>query len=110
MPRLLKETKLTGHQADCEARTGGQTPEKDCIMNSPTCGLRIASVVFGLVCLAQLLRIIARFQLLVGGFYIHRWISAVVAVVAGMLCVWLWMLASKADQPKPDAAPAKPAA
>jgi hypothetical protein len=57
-----------------------------------------------------LLRIILRFQILVGTHYIHRWHSAVVVVVAGLLCVWLWMLASKADQPKPDAAPAKPAA
>ena len=31
-------------------------------------------------------------------------------VITGLLCVWLWMLASKTDQPKADAAPAKPAA
>ena len=85
-------------------------PQRDCIMNSPTCGLRVASVVFGLMCLGQLIRIIALLQIHVGGFYVHRWISAVAVVVTGLLCVWLWMLASKADQPKPDAAPAKPAA
>jgi uncharacterized membrane protein len=79
-------------------------------MNSPTCGLRVASVVFGLICLGQLLRIITRLQVHVGEFFIHRWISAVVVVVTGLLCVWLWMLTSKTDQPKPDAAPAKPAA
>jgi len=79
-------------------------------MNSPTCGLRVASVVFGLICLGHLLRIIARLQVNLGGFYVHRWTSAVAVVVAGLLCVWLWMLASKADQPKPDAVPAKPAA
>ena len=88
----------------------GNPPKKDCIMNSPTCGLRVASVVFGLICLGQLLRIILRLQVFVGSHYIHRWHSAVVVVVAGLLCVWLWMLASKAAQPKPDAAPAKPAA
>jgi hypothetical protein len=110
MPRFVKETKLTGHQADREARAGGQTPEKDSIMNSPTCGLRVASVVFGLICLGQLLRIILRIQLLVGTCYVHRWHSAVVVVITGLLCVWLWMLAAKTDQPKPDAAPAKPAA
>jgi len=88
----------------------GKPPKKDCIMNSPTCGLRVASVVFGLLCLGQLLRIILRFQILVGHHYVHRWHSAVVVVVAGLLSVWLWMLASKTDQPKPDAASAKPAA
>ena len=79
-------------------------------MNSPTCGLRVASVVFGLICLGHLLRIIARLQVNLGGFYVHRWTSAVAVVVAGLLCVWLWMLATKTAQPKPDAAPAKPAA
>ena len=52
----------------------------------------------------------ALFQILVGHHYVHRWHSAVVVVVAGLLSVWLWMLASKTDQPKPDAASAKPAA
>ena len=79
-------------------------------MNSPICGLRLASMVFGLMCLAHLLRIITRFHIQLGGFYIHRWTSAVVVVITGLLCVWLWMLASKAEQPKPDAAQAKPAA
>ena len=79
-------------------------------MNSPTCGLRVASVVFGLMCLGQLLRIILRFQLLVGHHYVHRWHSAVAVIITGLLCVWLWMLASKTDQPKTDAAPVKPAA
>jgi hypothetical protein len=107
---LVKETVLIGSQAKRAARPGGQTPEKDCIMNSPTCGLRVASVVFGLMCLGHLLRIIVRVQLHVGGFYIHRWFSAAAVVITGLLCVWLWMLAAKANQPKPDAAPAKPAA
>jgi uncharacterized membrane protein len=79
-------------------------------MNSPTCGLRVASVVFGLICLGQLLRIIARFEICVAGCYIHRWASAIIVVITGVLCVWLWMLSSKADQPKTDATGAPPAA
>ncbi|MDD2762458.1 MAG: hypothetical protein PHE83_00635 [Opitutaceae bacterium] len=79
-------------------------------MNSPSCGLRVASVVFGLMCLGQLLRIILRIQIHVGDCYVHRWVSAIAVVITGLLCAWLWRLASKADQPKTDATPAKPAA
>jgi uncharacterized membrane protein len=68
-------------------------------MKSQILGLRVASVVFGLICLAQLLRIIARISIEAGGCYVPRWISAIVVLVAGALCVWLWMLASKADKP-----------
>jgi hypothetical protein len=73
-------------------------------MNSPTCGLRVASVVFGLICLAQLLRIIVRIDMIIGGHPISRKISAVAVVIAGALCIWLWMLSSKADKPATPAA------
>ena len=77
-------------------------------MNSPTCGLRVASVVFGLMCLAQLLRIITRLDIVVGGHYIGRKFSAIAVIVTGALCIWLWILSSKAESPKPDATPVKP--
>jgi uncharacterized membrane protein len=68
-------------------------------MKSQILGLRVASVVFGLICLAQLLRIIARISIEAGGCYVPRWISAIVVLVAGALCVWLWSLAAKAGKP-----------
>lgn len=77
-------------------------------MNSPIVGLRVASVVFGLMCLAQLLRIITCLEIHVGGHYISRKISAVAVVITGALCVWLWLLASKAGKPRSDATPGKP--
>jgi hypothetical protein len=77
-------------------------------MNSPVVGLRVASVIFGLVCLAQLLRIIVRLEIIVGGHIIARRFSAIAVIVAGALCLWLWMLSTKADKPKPDATPVKP--
>ena len=77
-------------------------------MNSPTCGLRVASVVFGLVCLAQLLRIITGLAIIVDGHIIGRRFSAIAVIIAGALCIWLWILSSKTDKPKSDATPAKP--
>lgn len=77
-------------------------------MNSPTCGLRVASVIFGLMCLAQLLRIITRLGIIVDGHIIGRRFSAIAVIITGALCIWLWMLSSKADKPKSDATPVKP--
>lgn len=77
-------------------------------MNSPTLGLRVASVIFGLMCLAQLLRIITRLEIVVGGHIIARRFSAIAVLVLGALCIWLWILSSKAESPKPDATPVKP--
>ena len=69
-------------------------------MNSQILGLRVASAAFGLICFAHLLRIIIRVQIFVGHIYIYRWMSAVAAVVTGLLCVWLWTPASKAVRAK----------
>ena len=77
-------------------------------MNSPSCGLRVASVIFGLICLGHLLRIIVRLDIIAGGHFIGRKISAIAVIITGALCIWLWMLSSKADKAKPDATPAKP--
>jgi len=63
-------------------------------MNSQALGLRVASIVFGLVCLAHLLRIVVRLQVHNGGFYLHRWMSVVAVIVTGFLCLWLWMLST----------------
>ena len=76
-------------------------------MNSPAVGLRVASVVFGLMCLAHVLRIITRFQMVLGGYSVARKFSAIAVLVTGALCVWLWMLSSKADKPAATT-PAKP--
>lgn len=61
-------------------------------MNSQIVGLRVASVVFGLVCLAQLIRLVARGEILVAGHAMPLWLSAVAAVIAGGLSCWMWKL------------------
>lgn len=77
-------------------------------MKMQSLGLRVASVVFGLVCLGHLLRVFLRFDIHIDGFYVHRWMSAVAVVVTALLSVWLWMLAKPETEPaaKPGPGPA----
>jgi hypothetical protein len=55
-------------------------------------GLRVASVVFALVCLAQLLRLALQIEVIAGGHRLPFWASAIAALVAGSLSLWLWKL------------------
>lgn len=63
-------------------------------MNSQIVGLRVASVIFGVVGLAHLLRILFRIQLIIGDYYIHRRWNAVAALVCAFLAGWLWRLST----------------
>jgi hypothetical protein len=62
-------------------------------MKSQVLGLRVASIVFGLMSLAQLARFIMRAELLVAGHLLPLWPSALAFVVLGGLSLWLWRLA-----------------
>jgi hypothetical protein len=61
-------------------------------MNSQTLGLRVASAIFGLVALAQLLRLVIQPEVLVEGHAIPLWPNAVALVLFAGLCAWLWQL------------------
>jgi hypothetical protein len=61
-------------------------------MNSKNRGLRVASVVFGLVCLAQLTRLVMHIEVIVGGNRAPFWISVIAFLVTGGLSFWLWKL------------------
>ena len=64
-------------------------------MNSPALGLRVASVVFGLMSLAQLFRLVTRVEVLVAGYYqMPLWPNAVVFVILSGLSLWMWQLSS----------------
>ena len=65
-------------------------------MNSQTVGLRVAGTIFGLMCLAQLLRIVTRFEVLVAGHQMPLWPSAFGLVIAGGLSLWMWKLSNTA--------------
>jgi hypothetical protein len=62
-------------------------------MNSQVIGLRVAGTVFGLMSLAQLLRLIFRPEVLVAGQPMPLWPSVVAVVVLGGLSAWMWSLA-----------------
>ena len=61
-------------------------------MNSTAIGLRTAATIFGIVCIAQLTRLLSRADVIIAGHDIPLWPSAFAALVTGGLCVWLWRL------------------
>ena len=63
-------------------------------MNSRTVGLRVASVIFGIFAIGHLLRLINQAQVTVGTHTIPMALSWVALIVAVILCIWLWRLAS----------------
>jgi uncharacterized membrane protein YecN with MAPEG domain len=63
-------------------------------MNSPTTGLRVASVIFGIFAVGHLLRLISQAQVTVGTLAIPMQVSWIALIVAAILCIWLWRLAS----------------
>ena len=65
-------------------------------MNSQILGLRVAGTIFGLMCLAQLLRLVARVEVFVAGHRVPLWPSAIGLVIAGGMSVWLWKLSKPA--------------
>jgi hypothetical protein len=61
-------------------------------MNTQILGLRVAAVIFGIVALAQLLRLLMQPEVLVAGRLIPLWPNALALVVFAGLCAWLWQL------------------
>jgi hypothetical protein len=86
----------------------GETPDKYPAMKSPTCALRAASVIFGLMGLAHLVRIFLGLYVQIGSCSFGRRWSLVAFVILAALSVWFW-LAAAAAAPKTEAAPTKPA-
>jgi hypothetical protein len=62
-------------------------------MNSHITGLRVASVVFGLMALAQLGRLVLRPEVLVAGHTMPLWPSVLAFIMLGGLSLWMWKLA-----------------
>ena len=61
-------------------------------------GLRVAAAIFGLVCLAQLLRLITRAEVIVAGSHFPLWGSAVAVVISGAMSFWLWKLSDRPNR------------
>ena len=67
-------------------------------MNSQILGLRVAGIVFGLMCLAQLLRLAIRPEVLVAGHHVPLWLSGLALVILCSLSIWMWKLSRSATQ------------
>lgn len=65
-------------------------------MNSQIMGLRVASIVFGLLCLAQLTRLVIRPEVLVAGHHLPLWPSGLAFVILAGLSLWMWNLSRAA--------------
>jgi len=63
-------------------------------MNSPTTGLRVASVIFAIFFLGHLLRLINQASVIVGSHHIPMWVSVVALIIAGLLSIWMWRLSN----------------
>lgn len=61
-------------------------------MNPQILGLRVASIVFGLMFLAQLARLILQPEVLVAGYRLPLCPSALAFVVLAGFSIWLWKL------------------
>ncbi len=64
-------------------------------MNSPTTALRVGGTVFGLVCLAQLGRLVTGLEVTAAGHVVPMWPSVLAFLLTGGLCAWLWWLTLK---------------
>lgn len=64
-------------------------------MRSQITGLRVASIVFGLIAIAQLARLVMRPEVLVGGSPMPLWPSALAFIILGALSFWMWNLTRK---------------
>jgi hypothetical protein len=66
-------------------------------MNSPILGLKVAGIIFGLMCLAQLVRLVIHPVVLIAGHQLPLWPSGLaLAILAGM-SIWMWKLARTAN-------------
>jgi hypothetical protein len=76
-------------------------------MNTPQLGLRVAGTIFGLACLAQLMRLVLRFQVMVGSHPVPLWLSGIAFILTGLLAYWLWNLSVPAKPVAPPTPPVK---
>jgi len=64
-------------------------------MNPQKTGLRVASVLFGLFAIGHLIRLINQIPVQVGSHQIPMGVSWVALIIAAILSIWLWRLASR---------------
>jgi hypothetical protein len=65
-------------------------------MRSQITGLRVASIVFGLIAIGQLARLLMRPEVLVAGSPMPLWPSVMAFIILGALSLWMWKLTHRA--------------
>jgi hypothetical protein len=63
-------------------------------MNSQRIGLRVASVIFGLVTLAHIVRLFRHSKITFATHVIPMEVSWIGIIVFGVLCIWMWKLSA----------------
>jgi uncharacterized membrane protein YecN with MAPEG domain len=63
-------------------------------MNSPTTGLRVASVIFAIFAIGHVLRLMNHAQVTVRTHTIPMSVSWIALIIAAILCIWMWRLSS----------------
>jgi hypothetical protein len=64
---------------------------------SQIAGLRVASAMFALLGVVQLMRLALRPEVLVAGHVMPLWPSVVAVIVLGALSAWMWRLSRPAS-------------
>ena len=63
-------------------------------MNSQRIGLRVASVIFGLVTIAHVVRLFKHAKINIATHVIPIEVSWIGIIVFGVLCIWMWRLST----------------
>jgi hypothetical protein len=77
-------------------------------MNSQKLGLRVAGTIFGLVCIAHVLRVVTRADMVIAGYLLPLWASVIAAVIAGSMSVWMWKLTQGVQKESDEKPPSSP--
>ena len=64
-------------------------------MSRQSLGLRVASMVFGIVAAGHLLRLATGAEIVIAGWEVPVVVNLLGAVIAGGLCIWLWRLSRR---------------
>ena len=56
---------------------------------------RLASIIFGIMCIAHILRLIMQFQIVIGSYVLPIWISFFGVAVTAILSMALWKESKK---------------
>ncbi|HLW35762.1 MAG TPA: hypothetical protein VKS98_08900 [Chthoniobacterales bacterium] len=63
-------------------------------MNSQRNGLRLASLIFAIVAIAHAVRLFRHTPITFGSHVVPMGLSWVALIFSGVLCIWMWRLAS----------------